>query len=119
MRALTERVHARIGAPGAVDGDPLAAKAGDRGFERFLHRQTVRLALPADEPGAVIFDRQLVAGHGRTVPAAIGWPRRKADTSTAARPGRCTRNGRKTPSPQAIDSCSSSTVPRVLTPSHG
>ena len=65
-------MHARIGAAGAVDADLLPAKAGDRGFERFLHRQAVRLALPADQPRAVIFDRQLVAGHGSTVPAAIG-----------------------------------------------
>jgi hypothetical protein len=30
------------------------------------------LALPTDQTGAVILDRQLVAGHGNSVPAAIG-----------------------------------------------
>src|SRR6516162_7040093 len=114
MRILTERMHTGIGAPGAVDGDPLAAKPTDRSFERLLHRQAVCLPLPAGEPGAVIFDRQLVAGHGSTVPAAIGKPRRKAAASSAARPGRCSRNGRNAPSPQAIERLSSSTVPGAL-----
>ena len=72
MRALRKRVHPRIGAPGTMDGDPLAAEARDRSLERFLHRGAVRLALPADQPPAVIFDRQFVAGQGSTVLAAIG-----------------------------------------------
>ncbi len=72
MRALSERVDARIGAPRTVDGDPLAAEARDRSLECFLHRGAVRLALPADQPPAVIFDRQFVAGQGSTVLAAIG-----------------------------------------------
>ena len=38
-------------------------------LQRLLHRRAVLLALPADEPAAVIFDRQLEAGHGRTAPA--------------------------------------------------
>ncbi len=48
----------------------------------------VRLALPADETGAAIFDRQLVAGHGRRVPGGSAKPRRNAAVSSAraARP---------------------------------
>src|SRR5215831_9116974 len=114
MGALAERVHAGIGTPRTVDGDPLAAKPRDRGLERLLHRGAVRLPLPADQAAPVIFDLQLVAGHGSTVPAAIGKPRRKAAASSGMRPGRCSRNGRNTPSPQAIDRASSSTVPGEL-----
>jgi len=72
MCALAKRVYASIGAAGTMDREMLAAEAVIAVFERFLHREAVRLALPADEPRAVIFDRQLVAGHGSTVPAAIG-----------------------------------------------
>src|SRR5215472_15505802 len=119
MRGLAERMHTGVGAPGTVQRDLLTAEPGDRRFERLLHRQAIRLALPADETGAVILDRQLVAGHGSTVPAAIGKPRRKADVSSGARPGRCSRNGRNTPSPQAIERLSSSTVPGALPGSPG
>jgi len=66
MCGLPKRMHPGIGAARAVDGDPLAAEPGDRCLKRFLHRQAVRLALPAGEPGSVIFDRQFVARHGRT-----------------------------------------------------
>ena len=111
MGDLAQRMDAGIGAAGAMDRHGLAAKLRDRGFERLLHRQPLRLALPADEPGAVIFDRQLVAGHGNKVPAGIGQPRRNAAASSGARPGRCSLNGRSAPDPQAIDSRSSSTVP--------
>ncbi len=44
------------------------AELRDRGFQRLLNREPVRLALPPYQPGSVIFDRQLVAGHGSTVP---------------------------------------------------
>ena len=104
MRHLPQGMDPGIGAPGAMDGDYFAAEIRNRGFERFLHRQPLWLPLPADKPGAVIFDRQLVAGHGSKVPAAIGKPRKKASASTGPRPGLCRRNGRNTPAPQAIDS---------------
>ena len=111
MGDLAQRMDAGIGAAGAMDRHGLAAKLRDRGFDRLLHRQPLRLALPADEPGAVIFDRQLVAGHGNKVPAGIGQPRRNASAARGARPGRCSLNGRSAPDPQATDSRSSSTVP--------
>ena len=50
MRGLAQRMHAGIGAPRAVHGNLLAAEPGDGGFERLLHREAIRLALPADEP---------------------------------------------------------------------
>ncbi len=111
MRHLRQGMDPGVGATGPMDDHHLAAEIRDRGFERLLHRQSLRLTLPADEPGAVIFDRQLVAGHGSKVPAAIGKPRRNASASTGPRPGRCSRNGRSAPLPQAIDSRPSITVP--------
>ncbi len=71
MRHLSKGVDPGIGAAGAMDDNHLAAELRDCGFERLLHRQSLRLTLPADEPGAVVFDRQLVARHGSKVPAAI------------------------------------------------
>src|SRR6516162_9208498 len=111
MSGLRQRMHASIGASGAMYRDALAAELGDGGFERLLNRWPVGLPLPAGQSTAVIFDRQLVAGHGSTVPGAIGKPRKKAGVSSGARPARCTCSNRKTPSPQATDKCSSSTVP--------
>ena len=112
MRDLGQRMHPGIGAPGAEHGDASRRRTGDRGFQRLLDRQPVRLALPADEAGAAIFDRQLVAGHGSTVPGGSAKPRRKAGRVERARgPARCSRSGRNTPSPQATDRRSSSTVP--------
>ena len=61
---LTERVHAGVGAPGAVDAHLLPAERLDRGRQHALHGGTVVLDLPADERPAVIFDGELVTGHG-------------------------------------------------------
>ena len=48
------------------------------------------LALPADEAGAVIFERQLVAGHGRSGAGRQGEAAQEgAAVSSAARPARC------------------------------
>src|SRR5208282_5731449 len=108
---LRQRVDPGIGAAGAVDGDALAAEALNSGFQDFLHRKPVSLALPADQAGAVIFERQLVAGHGRIVPGGMAKPRRKTEDSSAARPARCSRISRSAPWPQAIARVPSSTVP--------
>src|SRR6185312_14936136 len=94
MRDLRERVHPGIGATGAVHNHALAAEFCDRVFERGLHRYPCGLALPADEAGAVVLDRQLVAGHGSTRPGGTANPRRKASASCAARPARWRRSGR-------------------------
>src|ERR1700716_867112 len=63
MRDLCQRVHAGIGAAGAVNANMLAADRLDRVFQRALHRGAIVLDLPAAERCAVIFDGQLVAGH--------------------------------------------------------
>src|SRR5262249_12923539 len=52
---LTQRMHAGVGATGAVDGGPLPAEAFERGRQHALHGRSVVLDLPADEWPAVIF----------------------------------------------------------------
>ena len=89
MRDLRQRMDAGIGAPGAMHRDASRRRtASTASSSACLHREPVRLALPADEAGAVIFDGQLVAGHGSTVPGGSAKPRRKAAASmrAAARP---------------------------------
>ena len=63
---LAERMHARIGAARSLHVDHLAAELRHRLLERGLHGRSVVLDLPADERPAVIFDGELVAGHGDT-----------------------------------------------------
>ena len=55
-----------------MDANGFAVKPLDRGLEDLLHREPVGLALPTDQPGAVIFDNQLVTGHGSFVPGGMG-----------------------------------------------
>ena len=64
MADLPQRMHAGVGAPGAVDRDLLAAERLDGGRQHALHRRAVVLDLPADERPPVIFDGELVTGHG-------------------------------------------------------
>ena len=64
MRHLPQRMHAGVGAASAMnDGAHAAIDCGDGLFEALLHRNAIRLPLPADVWGAVIFDRQREAGH--------------------------------------------------------
>ena len=72
MRNLGQSMDPGVGAPSAVDGHYLAAEIRHCGFESLLYRQSLGLALPTDQTGAVILDRQLVTGHGSRVPMAIG-----------------------------------------------
>src|SRR4051812_8347359 len=74
MRDLSQRVHAGIGAPRAVDANLLAADRLDRGFQRALHRWRIVLDLPARERRAVIFDDEFVAGHQCTAIHLSSWP---------------------------------------------
>lgn len=60
---LVCRVHARIGAPGAVDAHRLAGEALDRLLDSLLNGAPVELALPSREGRAVIFHDEHVAGH--------------------------------------------------------
>src|ERR1035441_434579 len=63
MSDLGQRMHAGVGAAGAMDADLLAADRLDRVLQRALHGWTVGLDLPAAVGRAVIFDDELVAGH--------------------------------------------------------
>ncbi len=63
MRNLPERVHAGIGAPGALHVNPLATECRHGRRQDALDRRTIILHLPADESGSVIFDQQFVARH--------------------------------------------------------
>src|ERR1700687_5912618 len=79
MRDLAERVHAGIGAAGAVNADLLAADRLDRLLQRALHRRAVVLDLPAAKRRAVIFDDEFVAGHQLSRAGGLsGVPRKKA-----------------------------------------
>ena len=61
---LPRGVNARIRAPGANDGRGLADEAPQRCLKRLLHGLAVGLSLPADKGRAVVFDDELVTGHG-------------------------------------------------------
>ena len=63
MSHLAARVHAGIGAAGALHQGLFARQRLDRRRQDALHGRPVGLDLPAGEGGAVIFDGQLVAGH--------------------------------------------------------
>ena len=64
MRDLAKRMHAGIGSPGPARDRLFTGEGLDGLGETPLHRRTVLLHLPADEGRAVIFENELVAGHG-------------------------------------------------------
>ena len=113
MRHLRARVHAGIGAAGALHQGFLARQRFDRRGQDALHGEPVGLDLPAGKRRAVIFDDELVAGHDQATraPALTGVPRRNSSACIGCRPARCTCMSRTAPSPQAIVNLSSSTVP--------
>ena len=63
MRHLAARVHAGIGASGALHQRALAGKGCHRGGKHALHSRLRGLDLPAGKRRAVVFDGQLVARH--------------------------------------------------------
>ncbi len=63
MRDLARRMDPRVGAPRSVRGRAIAGHGEDRALERLLHRDTVVLALPADEGRAVVFEDELETRH--------------------------------------------------------
>ena len=67
MRDLAERMHAGIGAAGAARDGVFAGERLDGFGEPPLHRSAILLHLPADERRAVIFEGELVAGHGASL----------------------------------------------------
>jgi hypothetical protein len=72
MGDLTERVHPGIGPPGGDHRHLLAAESAHGVFQRLLHRSAFTLPLPAAKRPAVIFQDQLVAGHGEPSRAPTG-----------------------------------------------
>ena len=66
MSDLPQRMHAGVGAPGAMHDAARAVDGENRLLQPLLHRHAIGLPLPADKRPAVIFDRQGVAGHWRT-----------------------------------------------------
>ena len=76
MGDLRRGVDARIGASGPLDLDRATGDGAERGLDDLLNGETVRLALPADEGGAVVFESELVARHQSRVPAAMRVPKR-------------------------------------------
>ena len=114
MRDLAQRMHAGIGAPRPARHRVLAGEGLDGLREAALHRGAVLLHLPADEGRAVIFENELVAGHGgqpSAVPARSCTPRRNSSPVIGFLPARWTSVRRTAPSPQAMVKWSSSTVP--------
>ncbi len=98
MRDLPERMHAGIGAAGAVHANLLAADRLDRGLQRALHRGAVVLDLPARERRAVIFDDELVAGHQASrIGGLSGVPRKNSSAFIGCLPARCSSRMRIAP----------------------
>ena len=112
MRDLAERMHAGIGAAGALNPHLLAANALIAVIDRALHGRRVVLDLPAGKRRAVIFDDEFVAGHQPSRAGGLsGVPRKKSAAFIGALPARCNSRIRIAPSPQAMVRRSSSTSP--------
>src|SRR6516162_10722094 len=117
MRDLPKRMHAGIGAAGAMNANLFATDRLDRVFQCALHRRTVFLNLPAAERGAVIFDGELVARHQlNRAGGLIGVPRRNSSVFIGCLPARCSSTIRKAPCWQATISRSSSSSPGAPAP---
>src|SRR4051794_28947143 len=101
VRDLPPRVHAGIGAPGAMDADKLAADRLDCLLDRALDRGAVFLDLPAAERTAIIFDKQFIAGHQLSrAGGRSGVPRKNSSAFMGALPARCNSTILIAPSPQ-------------------
>ena len=85
MRHLAERMHAGIGAAGALHVRALAAERLDRRRKHTLYGDSGCLDLPTGKRRAVIFDQELVARHARQLLSAA--PRRR--NRRAAQEVRC------------------------------
>src|SRR5476651_982526 len=121
MRHLTQRMHARVGAAGALHRELLARKCQNRRDNVPLHGRAIILDLPADERRVVIFDRDLVAWHSTpqlstALPGTVV-PRKNSSTFIGCLPARCNCKMRTAPSRHAIVRWRSSTVPGAPSPS--
>src|SRR6185369_1713461 len=64
-RHLPQRVHARVGASGTVHRHGTAFEPCERILEQALHGVAFGLALPANEPRAVVREGELQSAHER------------------------------------------------------
>ena len=87
MGGHRQRVDAGIGPPGGVERHLLVGDRPDRLLDRLLDRGAVRLALPAHERPAVIFDGEPEPGHASVAPAGMAKPRSNSAVVIAAAPG--------------------------------
>lgn len=74
QRDLPARVHARIGSRCTTDADLVLDECGEHFFEMLLHGRAIRLALPAVEAGAVVFDDQTNVPHGSVYQKCASMP---------------------------------------------
>ena len=106
MCYLAERVHAGIGASRPARDGLLAGEGRDGLRQTALHRRAVLLELPADKGRAVIFESELVAGHGGSAQHRAGADAERRGgirrPSSVFLPARCTSVRRTAPSPQAM-----------------
>ena len=63
MRDLAGGMDAGIGAPGGGDAGRGRIERAQGGLDRLLHRRLPRLALPAGEAAAMVFDLQRISRH--------------------------------------------------------
>src|SRR3546814_15200918 len=110
MRAHPQRMHPGIGSPGSVDHRFLLGDRARRVLDRLLDAWPVRLALPAHEGRAVIFDGEREPRH-KWVPAGIGKPRSNSPALMTPRPARWTSIGSIAPTAHAIVNPPSSPAP--------
>ena len=92
MRDLAPRMHAGVGAPGAMGGRARAGHREHGALQHLLNRKAVLLPLPADERRAVIFEDKLKARHSKPGRTRGGerrrWLRREPRRRGARRSGR-------------------------------
>src|SRR3546814_1554160 len=99
-----------------LSSDVCSSDLARRVLDRLLDAWPVRLALPAHEGRAVIFDGEREPRHKR-VPAGIGKPRSNSSALMTPRPARWTSIGSIAPTAHAIVNSPSSTVPATPRPS--
>src|SRR4051812_18504773 len=103
MQHLAGGMDARIGAPGSLQAQFLAAEGLDGPLDSALNSRQVVLRLITGIGASIIFDGQLVAGHQPTCSSARrAKPRTNSSASCAPLPSRWARSRRTAPSPQAI-----------------
>src|SRR3546814_20182614 len=115
MRAHPQRMHPGIGSPGSVDHRFLLGDRARRVLDRLLDAWPVRLALPAHEGRAVIFDGEREPRHKR-VPAGIGKPRSNSSALMTPRPARWPSIGPIAPTAHANVNSPPSPVPPTPRP---